>query len=136
VPAKRVLLVDDDSDGREALATLLRTWGHEVEPATTAAEMFARVPAFQPDAIVLDLTLGDEASPDYDMIRQLRDFIGSGVQVIVYSGHPNLAPRAREAGCDAYVVKPRLDALEALLGPAANGTETPGRPDRSSIGRR
>jgi CheY-like chemotaxis protein len=114
INARRVLIIEDEPDGRDALCALLQSWGHEVDGAGTADEALSRSAAFHPDVVLLDLTL--DGAPDCDLIRRLRRYVGPTVQLVVYSGHAELERTARAAGCDAYVVKPGVEALERLLG--------------------
>jgi two-component system CheB/CheR fusion protein len=111
---QRVLVIEDNADGREALGMLLLGWGYVVEAVGTTEEAVTRAPGFRPETIILDLGLGGGA-PDCNVIHQLRMQI-PGVRLVVYSGHRDLEGPAREAGCDDYIVKPEVDALEALFG--------------------
>jgi two-component system phosphate regulon response regulator PhoB len=57
----RTLIVEDDHDSCEALALLLRRWGHEVECVTTAGAALVRIDEWRPDCLLLDLMLPDAA---------------------------------------------------------------------------
>jgi DNA-binding response OmpR family regulator len=55
------LIVEDDQDSCEALATILRRWGHEVECVATAGAALVRIDEWQPQCVLLDLMLPDAA---------------------------------------------------------------------------
>ena len=50
----RILLVDDDADGIEAVARVLCRGGHTVTCCPTGRDAMAAFSAVQPDVIVLD----------------------------------------------------------------------------------
>src|SRR5690348_8051216 len=51
--AVRVLIVEDNPDGREALQALLESWGHEVEAAEDGQQGVDKALAWRPDAAVV-----------------------------------------------------------------------------------
>ncbi len=55
--AKRVLVVDDDPDLREATEIILSSAGYAVASAASAAEAMAQVQAAKPDLILLDVMM-------------------------------------------------------------------------------
>ena len=55
----RTLIVEDDRDGCETLALMLRRIGHEVEVAESVGEALVKLEAWQPDYVLLDLMLPD-----------------------------------------------------------------------------
>jgi len=116
--AARVLIVDDNADGAESLAMLLRMWGCDVRVVAdghAALEIVARSPL--PDAILLDIGL--PGMNGYEVARQLRLRPGLGaVKLIAITGYGSEIDRARsyEAGFNAHLTKPvDLDELQRLL---------------------
>ena len=109
----RVLIVDDDGDTRDMYTVALSIMGFQPVAATNAEEAFAQARDVPPDAIVTDLTLAGLSG--LDLARRLRgDARTADAGIIVLSGHSSESTeqRAREAGCDRYLVKPCLpDAL-------------------------
>lgn len=59
VPARRVLLVEDEAMSRTLLANALRNAGYDVAVAASASEAVEEFKAFDPDALVSDIDLGD-----------------------------------------------------------------------------
>ena len=122
-PADRltILLADDNVDGAESLAALLRLGGHEVRLAHDGRSALDLAAKTKPDVVVLDLFLG--TSSGLDVARRLRiDPRHAGIAIIALSGHAAQEHRdaAAEAGCDAYLVKPCLteqlvEAIERVL---------------------
>ena len=60
--ANRVLVVDDCADTVSTLAWLLSSSGFHVLQATSAEEALSHADRFQPDAVLLDLSLGGQIS--------------------------------------------------------------------------
>src|SRR5260370_40563704 len=55
--ALRVLLVEDDPDVNDALAALLRAWGHEVYAVADGRAAVEAASAFTPDVVLSDIGL-------------------------------------------------------------------------------
>jgi CheY-like chemotaxis protein len=84
----RVLVVEDDADVATTLAVLLRGWGHEVEVAGDGREALEAARAHPPDAVLLDLHLGD--GPDgLEVAHRLRDEAGiRDARLVAVTGRP------------------------------------------------
>lgn len=99
----RVLLVDDDADICEFLATLLELEGLQPEIATTPSRALER---FEGAAAVLV----DVAMPGMDGLELTRRMRASGYRgpVLVVSARPggDLPAKAAEAGASGFVRKP------------------------------
>jgi CheY-like chemotaxis protein len=120
--SRRILVIEDDADGEDAVCTLLTVWGHRVVSAETGQRGIELILVEAPDVIVLDLGLGDVDG--CDVIRRIRsERPGNGPWIIVYSGYHLQRDRAWEAGCDAFVLKPGIDELRyAIDGAGERGT--------------
>lgn len=109
----RVLIVDDNADAAEALATLLSLEGHMVSQAHTAAQALQAADEFGPSIVFLDLQLPDLSG--YEVVRRLREKKGfNKLHVVALTAYSSMTSRARAeaAGMNAYLVKPAmLDAL-------------------------
>jgi CheY-like chemotaxis protein len=111
---RRILLIEDDAEGREALVALLDAWGHEVRVAADGLSGFDLAVAERPEVIVVDIGLPDING--VDVIRRLRAAMSRDeVRIVAYSGYHLMTDQAWEAGCDAFVLKPGVEELEALL---------------------
>ena len=113
--ARRVLVVDDNRDAAESLASLVGALGHEVREVYSGASALEAVPSFRPDLIVLDIGLPD--MDGYETARRIRELPGGReARIVAASGYGEVAGAAREAGMDAYLVKPlQLAQLQQVL---------------------
>jgi CheY-like chemotaxis protein len=102
---RRILVVDDNADSADSLAMILNHSGHVAEPVYGAADALARVAAFEPEIILLDIGLPD--IDGYEVAKQLRGR-GSNARLIALTGYgqPEDVRRARDAGFNAHLVKP------------------------------
>ncbi|MBU9554457.1 hybrid sensor histidine kinase/response regulator [Burkholderia multivorans] len=100
-----VLLVEDDADARDALATILRLKRAVVRTASSAEEARLAIRGGVPDLIVCDLTMPEESGIDF--ARTLRRD-GVDIPMIALTGHAREEDMrmATEAGFDAYLTKP------------------------------
>jgi CheY-like chemotaxis protein len=102
---RRVLVVEDDADAADALAVLLRCWGHDVQVARNGERALAAARARPPDTVLLDLNLGD--GPDgLEVAFRLRGVSGlHDTRMFAITGHPpEVAGVAGEL--DGVLVKP------------------------------
>ncbi|VTT97093.1 histidine partial : Signal transduction histidine kinase OS=Polaromonas sp. CF318 GN=PMI15_04884 PE=4 SV=1: Response_reg: GAF_3: HisKA: HATPase_c: Response_reg [Gemmataceae bacterium] len=114
----RVVVVDDNVDGADTLADLLKLLGHQVRTAYDGPTGIAAVRAFDPDLVLLDIGL--PGMDGYEIARRLGAAAnGSGRPVLIaVSGYGQEADRglSRAAGFAHHCVKPvEFDALRALL---------------------
>jgi signal transduction histidine kinase len=105
---KRVLVVDDNVDGAESMAIVLRQGGHEVLTAYDgrAALEHARRAAF--DVVLLDIGLPDGLD-GYEVARRLRSGHTASAAVLIALtgfGQEQDHRRSREAGFAHHLVKP------------------------------
>jgi signal transduction histidine kinase len=115
--SKRVLVVEDNADGRETLRDLLELWGYRVELAETGAEGVERAVDIRPDIALVDIGL--PGIDGYEVARLVRRALpGCPLRLIAMTGYgqPEDRERALDAGFDAYLVKPvKAEELEGLL---------------------
>jgi signal transduction histidine kinase len=105
--ARRVLIVDDNADAAEMLATLLAVDGHYVQTATSGSAALAVVRDFRPQIAFLDI--GMPGMSGYDLARRLRaDAQLSGITLVAVTGWGQDEDRRRsaEAGLDHHLTKP------------------------------
>ncbi|HTH75733.1 MAG TPA: ATP-binding protein, partial [Trinickia sp.] len=122
--ARRVLLVDDNVDGIEALAELLKECGHRVEAVCDPTAALHIVSRFQPDIAVIDIGL--PGMDGYELVRRLRaERANRGCLFVALTGYGQDADRhrSRQAGFHHHFVKPldppRLLHLIDTLAPRA-----------------
>ncbi len=83
--AKKILIVDDESDIRIYLEILFQENGYETECAENGEDAMVKAKAFQPDLISLDIIMPEETGQKF--YRELiKDTELRGVPVIICSG--------------------------------------------------
>lgn len=136
MPARRLLIIDDDPALARVLAIGLGAAGYAVTAALRGTEGLARAVAERPDIVVVDLGL-----PDVDgvsVVGELRRFHRGGLLVLSAVHDERTKVAALDAGADDYVTKPfgilefqaRLRALERRMErpmPAADRRRASGR---------
>ena len=112
----RVSVVDDDDDAREAIASLVRSTGLEVETFASAQDFLEVAGKRLPDCLVLDVDM-----PGFSGLRLQEELARSNIRVpiIFVTGHGDIptSVRAIKAGAREFFTKP-FDAdelLEAIL---------------------
>jgi two-component system, chemotaxis family, CheB/CheR fusion protein len=118
---KRILLVEDATDIREAFGLLLRSEGADVVAASTGREALAYAEEGAFNVVLTDLGLPD--IPGEVLIRQLLSGASPRPRVVVVTGfgEPDLS-RAAAAGANAVFTKPIewTVLLRALSPPASS----------------
>jgi two-component system, sensor histidine kinase SagS len=114
---KRVLVVDEDPEVRQAAHQLLRRFGCDVETAHNGEECFLLARSYHYDAVLSDIRLPDFKG--YEVFNQLKQ-IDPHVPVILMTGYGydpgHSIVKARQAGCKAVLFKPfRVDQLVSEL---------------------
>lgn len=107
LPSRRILVVDDNVDGAESLAEMLRLNGHEVQTAHSGPEAIALVAQMIPDVAFLDIGL--PGMNGYEVARQFRnDSRLKSVVLIAVTGWGSDEDRrhAKESGFDYHFTKP------------------------------
>ncbi|WP_280156248.1 ATP-binding protein [Piscinibacter sp. XHJ-5] len=111
---KRIVIVEDDADGREALGLILRGARaelHSFDRAATAYDYLLHAPRQElPDALISDIAMPDEDG--YAFIRRVREMEGGErrphVIALALTAFSRVEDRMRAlaAGFDAHVAKP------------------------------
>jgi signal transduction histidine kinase len=107
VCARRLLVVDDNSDAAESLAMLLTLDGHDVRTALDAEQALAIAVSFKPELAILDIGLPGRNG--YELALDLRRQSGLGPLKLVALtgwGQPEDRARAHNAGFDEHMTKP------------------------------
>jgi CheY-like chemotaxis protein len=108
----RVLVVDDEPHLREMLRDFLGSEGHEVMTTASGAEALEAAPAFQPDVILLDMSMPGISGTE--VLSELRR-TGLTMPVVVLSG----APQPASEGFFGTLLKPfNLRRLAATVAAA------------------
>jgi DNA-binding NarL/FixJ family response regulator len=109
----RAVVCDDDPVVRHVVSIVLRAAGYEVSgEAATAIEVTALAEAFQPQVVVLDLSLSGIMG--IDEIPRLKA-ASPGSTVVVFSAFESMRPAALAAGADCLIDKTSMGDLEDEL---------------------
>lgn len=113
----RVLIVEDYPDSAEALAHIVRLWGHEARVAVDGFGALETAAGFDPDVILLDIGL--PGIDGFEVARRLRaDERHARTLIVAVTGYNEPADRERSrlAGIDHHLRKPvDITTLELLL---------------------
>lgn len=105
--ARRMLIVDDNTDSAKSLAILQSRRGHETRTAFTGPEAIALAKEFRPQIVLLDLGL--PGMDGFEVARQLRAIPAlTGTFLVAMTGYASAKDRAEAsaAGFDEHLVKP------------------------------
>ena len=111
----RVLLIEDDRSSARSVELMLTAEKFNVEITADGEDGLELAQAYDYDAILLDLNLGDLSG--LDVLRDLRR-AGCKIPVIILTGSSDVAMKVRafSGGADDYLVKPfHKDELTARL---------------------
>jgi CheY-like chemotaxis protein len=105
----RILVVDDDRDGLDLLATMLINGGAEVRSCPSAAEGLAALEAWRPDVLISDIEMPGEDG--YALIRRVRALDDSKLArtpAVALTAYGRVEDRLRtlSAGYSMHVPKP------------------------------
>ena len=112
VVRRRVLIVDDNRDAAEWLATLLSLSGHETHIALDGDQAVKAAERLLPDAILLDIGL--PRIDGYEVCRRIREQPwGRGLMIVALTGWGQEEDRqkSKEAGFNTHLVKPVDDEV-------------------------
>jgi signal transduction histidine kinase/ActR/RegA family two-component response regulator len=118
----KILIVDDNCDSADMLATLLKFSGHETHTAHDGMAAVEAAINLDPDIILLDIGLPQLNG--YEAARRIREQNSGRCRPVLVAltgwGQDEDRRRSEEAGFDAHIVKPvdhaRLHKLLAELG--------------------
>jgi len=127
--ARRILVVEDNDDGRAMLEAMLTLEGHDVHSVPNGVSAVAAARNWKPDVALLDIGLPD--IDGYEVARRLRAAgLGARLKLVAVSGYGQSDDelRAYQAGFDMHLTKPvSPDFLRDVLAALA-----PAEPDRAS----
>ena len=138
IAGTRVLVLDDDEDGRHVIGANLEHHGCEVLLASSAEEALTHAPLFRPDVILADIAM--PSVDGHEFVRRLRLLPrdrGGATPVGAISAYGSLADRARAlaSGFDDHVAKPVLEdsLLDLVVRLTYRAADRPRHPTDHSI---
>lgn len=114
---RRILVVEDDGEIRQALEDILDFAGYTVYAAPHGAAALAALDEWQPDAILLDMLMPEMDGPTFLAALQARG--DRAIPTLVLSAMRELPERAATLPVVGYIAKPfdvgdLLASLEAI----------------------
>jgi signal transduction histidine kinase len=103
----RILVVDDNLDGAQALSELLTMLGHDVRIVNDGESALTESSRFQPQAMLLDIGL--PGIDGYEVCRQIRQTEwGKQINIVALTGWGDKEAKRKgeAAGFDRHLVKP------------------------------
>ncbi len=100
----RILIVDDEPQIRRVMRTTLIGAGYEVDDAKTADEALAKVGAFRPDLVLLDINM--PGMNGLDLCREIRADTAIPIIMLTVRDSEGDKVAALDAGADDFVTKP------------------------------
>ena len=114
-PDRPVLIIEDDTDSRVMIQTLLRLEGYEVVGASNGREGLTATRAAHPCLILLDLMMPVMDGLEF-RAEQVRDPAISSIPVVIVSARHDADATASDLGVAACVGKPiDLDELATAV---------------------
>jgi CheY-like chemotaxis protein/two-component sensor histidine kinase len=105
----RILVVDDEADGREMLTRMLESWGAQVRSAGSADEAIAVLRDDRPDLLISDI--GMPRVDGYELMRRIRTMAPAdrrdlpAIALTAFARGEDAA-KARQAGYGVHLPKP------------------------------
>ncbi len=121
---KRILVVDDSETFRTLMVHILGAHGYHVATAQDGAEALARLAAFQPAVVLMDVQM--PGVDGYEACRRIRNNPATrDIPVLLVSADTGAANGAIAAGADDFMGKPfglddllvRINSLTTLDAP-------------------
>ena len=108
-----VLVVEDDTQARHLIETILRSAGADVCLASSVAEARLELARVRPDLVVSDIGMPEEDG--FDLIRELRAEGSEAFPVVALTayGRPEEREKILAAGFTSYLMKP-VDPIELV----------------------
>jgi DNA-binding response OmpR family regulator len=115
MPARKILVVDDEPEVRKLMEHFLTDRGYEVRLAANGREGLTAIDSFTPDVVLLDMHM-----PEMDGVETLKQLAtrAPGLPVIMVTVNEDVQTTSQllQLGAADYVPKPfNLDYLEQAI---------------------
>lgn len=128
----KILVIDDDGEDLDIMATVLKERGHSVTGYTSVNEFFNAFRIEVPDVVLVDLIVHE--MPGWQIIKKVRNFEFPGLKIVAMSGIlESKDTEQMKLAADAFVMKPRSlkaadDLIAVIDGLFENGATDTGKP--------
>ena len=110
----KILLAEDDPTMVSLLKTLLKMEGFDVVALAADSDVPAAIQREQPDALFMDVHLGEQSG--MQILESIRKRDGAGKLRVVMTSGLNVKDECMRRGADAFLMKPFMpDDLLSLL---------------------
>jgi CheY-like chemotaxis protein len=132
VASEKILLVDDDSDVRDIVGSVLSELGYDVHRVSNGAEALARLAEFTPDLLVVDFAMPGMNGAELVMAARRRN---SRLKILFLSGYADSESLETAVGATPLLRKPFRPIELAAAVRAALDAQSPSA-DRLGVGER
>jgi CheY-like chemotaxis protein len=102
---RKVLLVDDDPDGLEALVGMFRKSGYEAEAVSSAEQAMASIRAARPGVVLVDIMM--PGTDGVQLLREIRkDPATARLPVLMLTANYRRVLESFTSGAQDYLIKP------------------------------
>ncbi len=131
-PKARILLIEDDKELVELIATWLGRQGYEVLASNDGYSGLRSLYQAQPDLVVLDIGLPD--LDGWEVCRRLRQLCDTPIIMLTAKSEVDERVRGLELGADDYIIKPfELVELDARIKAALRRVQIGNSNDKRSV---
>ena len=127
--AKKILIIDDEMDTLNLLATTLGLAGYITAKAVNGHEGILQMTEFGPDVIILDMMMPDQSG--VEVLNNMKRIFSNPPPVVIFSARGGIEDMVEgmEAGAFKYLVKPvsRDKLLETVKSALAASAGNPQR---------
>jgi CheY-like chemotaxis protein len=110
----KILIVDDNSDTRKLIRSIMKPHGHDIVESHNGADAVRSYGTHRPDCVLMDIEMeGMDGITAAKAIRQ--EYSESRIIMVTMYDDARLRTAAQEAGAAGYVLKENLMELPALL---------------------
>ena len=104
--SQKILIIDDELDTLNLLATTLKVAGYETAKASSGGAGVALISEFEPDAIILDVMMPEQSG--LEVLDTIRKLFADPPPVIIFSARGRIEDMVdgMQAGAFKYLVKP------------------------------
>ncbi len=116
LPAKRILVVDDELDITDELKAYFQQQGFETLTAATGEEALALISSHKPALVMLDMKLGSGISGMEVLRRTIAAKTGTHIIMVTAVDDQNVVEMAKGLGVCEYINKPfTFEKLERIV---------------------
>ncbi|MEO6219232.1 MAG: response regulator [Ginsengibacter sp.] len=101
----KILVIDDDEEILNVVKLILAMDGFEVETECRWEETFKKIDSFNPDLILLDISLGGEDGRNISRMIKSKDTLRH-IHIVLFSAKLGVHKHFSECLADGFIAKP------------------------------